>query len=42
MDIKVGFHTAEILDALGIKDMTAYTSNHDDWLDRFFNSVLAL
>ncbi|AJR15893.1 GMC oxidoreductase [Leptospira interrogans serovar Grippotyphosa str. UI 12769] len=42
MDIKVGFHTAEILDVLGIKDMTAYTSNHDDWLDRFFNSVLAL
>ncbi|WP_078124918.1 alpha/beta fold hydrolase [Leptospira alexanderi] len=42
MDIKVGLHTAEILDALGIEDMTAYTSDKDGWLDKFFNSVLAL
>ncbi|AMX59601.1 alpha/beta fold hydrolase [Leptospira borgpetersenii serovar Hardjo-bovis] len=42
MDIKVGLHTAEILDTLGIEDMTAYTSDKDGWLDKFFNSVLAL
>ncbi|TGK36044.1 alpha/beta fold hydrolase [Leptospira gomenensis] len=42
MDIKVGLHTAELLDAIGIKDMTAYTNENDDWLDKLFNSVLAL
>ncbi|TGM53395.1 alpha/beta fold hydrolase [Leptospira adleri] len=42
MDIKVGLHTAELMDLIGIKDLTAYTTDHADWLDKFFNSALAL
>ncbi|TGK23759.1 alpha/beta fold hydrolase [Leptospira stimsonii] len=42
MDIKVGLHTAELMDLVGIKDLTAYTTDHADWLDKFFNSALAL
>jgi cholesterol oxidase len=38
--IKAGLHLPQVLDALGVKNMTAYTDTHADWQQRLFDTAL--
>lgn len=40
--IKTGLHIPELLDALGVKSLTAYVDSHADWKARLFDGVLRL
>jgi len=40
--IKTGLHIPELLDALGVKSLTAYVDSHADWKARLFDGVLKL
>jgi cholesterol oxidase len=40
--IKTGLHVPEVLDALGVKSLTAYVDKHADWKDRLFDAALKL
>jgi cholesterol oxidase len=38
--IKAGLHLPQVLDALGVKSMTAYVDTHADWKARLFDDLL--
>ncbi|MDR2852905.1 MAG: GMC family oxidoreductase N-terminal domain-containing protein [Burkholderiaceae bacterium] len=40
--LKVGLHLPDILAALGVKDLTAYSDTHERWMDRLFDDALRL
>lgn len=40
--IKCGLHVPQVLDALGVDDLTAYTTQEDGWLDKLFNKALII
>ncbi|EPG73584.1 GMC oxidoreductase [Leptospira fainei serovar Hurstbridge str. BUT 6] len=42
MQLKVGLHVSEVLDALGVKDLTAYAGKHPNWADRILDKLSAL
>ncbi|MGD2079201.1 MAG: GMC family oxidoreductase N-terminal domain-containing protein, partial [Chloroflexota bacterium] len=40
--VKSGLYLDTLLDGLGVDSLTAYTDEHDDWLDRLYNKVVRL
>ncbi|HEX4498547.1 MAG TPA: alpha/beta hydrolase [Thermoanaerobaculia bacterium] len=41
-EIKSGLHLPNLMDALGIKSLTAYVDDHADWKSRIYDQVLRL
>ena len=41
-EIKTGLHLPNLMDALGIKSLTAYVDSHADWKSRIYDEVLRL
>ncbi|HEY2291481.1 MAG TPA: alpha/beta fold hydrolase [Thermoanaerobaculia bacterium] len=41
-EIKTGLHLPNLMDALGIKSLTAYVDSHADWKSRVYDEVLRL
>jgi cholesterol oxidase len=39
---KSGIHMPQVLDALGVRSLTAYASEHEKWSDRLFDRALEL
>lgn len=39
---KAGLHVPEVLDALGIKSLTAYTSTEETWFEKLYDNALKL
>jgi cholesterol oxidase len=40
--VKAGLHLPEVLDALGIRSLTAYVDSHANWLQRLYDKALQL
>lgn len=40
--LKAGLHVPELLEALGVKTMTAYVDAHPNWMDRLYDAALRL
>lgn len=37
--LKTGLHVPEVLDAVGVEDLDAYTDTHEGWKGRIFNAI---
>jgi cholesterol oxidase len=37
--LKTGLHVPEVLDAVGVEELTAYTDTHENWKGRIFNAI---
>jgi len=40
--IKAGLHLPDLLDALGVKSLSAYTDTHGDWFQKLYDRALTL